>query len=46
MSESRVGIWRVVRATVNGKRRTFLRPVKVFCRPGPVADYRTRSAAK
>lgn len=38
-SESRVGIWRVVKATVNHKPRTFLLPVKVFCRPGPVVDY-------
>ncbi len=45
-SESRVGIWRVVKATVNHKPRTFLFPVKVFCRPGPVVHYRVKSAAK
>lgn len=44
--ESRVGIWRVVKATVNHKPRTFLLPIKVFCRPGPVVEYRGNSAAK
>ena len=38
-NENRVGIWRVVKATVNHKPRTFLLPVKVFSRPGPVVDY-------
>ena len=45
-SESQVGIWRVVKATVNHKPRTFIRPIKVFNRPGPVVEYRGRSAAK
>jgi len=45
-NENRVGIWRVVKATVNHKPRTFLLPIKVFCRPGPVVEYRGNSAAK
>ena len=45
MGEARVGIWRVVKATVNHKPRTFLRPIKVFCRPGTIVEYRGKSAA-
>ena len=45
-NENRVGIWRVVKATVNHKPRTFLRPIKVFCRPGTIVEYRGKSAAK